>query len=130
MSFLDRFFGPSYEKELQALQPIVDTINNLESQYESIDDADLVTTVQALKSKHTQGATLDSILPEMAALTREASKRTLGLRHYDVQLLGGILLHQGKITEMRTGEGKNPGRDHPSGSERPYRRRCARGDCQ
>jgi len=58
MSFLDRFFGPSYEKELQALQPIVDTINNLESQYESIDDADLVTTVQALKSKHTQGATL------------------------------------------------------------------------
>jgi len=106
MSFLDRFFGPSYEKELQALQPIVDTINNLESQYESIDDADLVTTVQALKSKHTQGATLDSILPEMAALTREASKRTLGLRHYDVQLLGGILLHQGKITEMRTGEGK------------------------
>jgi preprotein translocase subunit SecA len=106
MSFLDRFFGPSYEKELQALQPIVDTINNLESQYESIDDAALVTTVQALKSKHTQGATLDSILPEIAALTREASKRTLGLRHYDVQLLGGILLHQGKITEMRTGEGK------------------------
>jgi len=106
MSFLDRFFGPSYEKELKALQPIVDAITNLESQYESIDDAALVTTVQALKSKHAQGATLDSILPEMAALTREASKRTLGLRHYDVQMLGGILLHQGKITEMRTGEGK------------------------
>jgi preprotein translocase subunit SecA len=106
MSFLDRFFGPSYEKELKALQPLVDTINNLESQYESVDDEALVVAVAALKSKHTEGATLDSLLPEMAALTREASKRTLGLRHYDVQLLGGILLHQGRITEMRTGEGK------------------------
>ena len=106
MSFLDRFFGPSYEKELKALQPIVDTINNFESQYESIDDEALQQSVAELKSKYSQGSTLDSLLPEMAALTREASKRTLGLRHYDVQLLGGILLHQGKITEMRTGEGK------------------------
>jgi len=106
MSFLDRFFGPSYQKELQALQPLVDSINSLESQYESIDDQELIASVAALKAKHLAGTSLDELLPQMAALTREASKRTLGLRHYDVQMLGGILLHQGKITEMRTGEGK------------------------
>ena len=66
----------------------------------------MIASVAALKAKHLAGTSLDELLPQMAALTREASKRTLGLRHYDVQMLGGILLHQGKITEMRTGEGK------------------------
>ncbi len=106
MSFLDRFFGPSYEKELKALQPTVDTINSLEEQYKKLSDEELLQEVQKQKEKHLSGTSLDDILPEVAALTREASVRTLGLRHYDVQLLGGILLHQGKITEMRTGEGK------------------------
>lgn len=106
MSFLDRFFGPSYEKELLALRPLVESINNLETEYESVTDEELVSLVDGLKTRHLNGSPLDELLPQMAALTREASKRTLGLRHYDVQLLGGILLHQGKITEMRTGEGK------------------------
>jgi preprotein translocase subunit SecA len=106
MSFLDRFFGPSYEKELKALQPIVDEINSFEEQYKLLSDDDLRSEVQKQKEKHLKGTPLEDILPEVAALTREASVRTLGLRHYDVQLLGGILLHQGKITEMRTGEGK------------------------
>lgn len=106
MSFLDRFFGPSYEKELKALAPIVEDINNREEEIKKLDDAGLKSTVQGLKKKHESGESLDDLLPQLAALTREASVRTLGLRHYDVQLLGGILLHQGKITEMRTGEGK------------------------
>ncbi len=106
MSFLDRFFGPSYEKELKALQPIVDTINNLEAEYQQLTDEEITKKVATLRTQYEDNESLDDMLPEMAALTREASKRTLGLRHYDVQLLGGILLHQGKITEMRTGEGK------------------------
>ncbi len=107
MLFLDRFFGPSYTKELKALQPIVDNINNLEKEYSLLSDDELKERVQALKKKHIDDdVSLDDLLVEMSALTRESSKRTLGLRHYDVQLLGGILLHQGKITEMRTGEGK------------------------
>jgi len=106
MSFLDRFFGPSYEKALQALQPIVDEINSLEAQYKKVSDAEIKQEVQKQKEKHLSGASLDEVLPVMAALTREAAVRTLKMRHYDVQLLGGILLHQGKITEMRTGEGK------------------------
>ncbi|MFT7507689.1 MAG: preprotein translocase subunit SecA [Acidimicrobiales bacterium] len=106
MSFLDRFFGPSYEKELLALQPIVDAVNSLEAEYEKISDQELEKSTEMLRGRYKDGETLDDLLPEVAALTREASKRTLGLRHYDVQVLGGILLHQGKITEMRTGEGK------------------------
>jgi len=106
MSFLDRFFGPSYEKELKALQPIVDSINALEPEIESFTDEQLQSTANAFKKRYSEGESLDALLPEIAARTRESAKRTLGLRHYDVQLLGGILLHQGRITEMRTGEGK------------------------
>lgn len=106
MSFLDKFFGPSYAKELKQVQPIISTINALEAQYESLDDAAIVSAVAALKDRVAQGESLDSVLPEMAALTREAARRTMGLRHYDVQLVGGILLHRGRIAEMRTGEGK------------------------
>lgn len=106
MTFLDRFFGPSYEKELQALQPIVDSINNLETEVSALTDEELAATGTSFKVRVASGESLDTLLPEVAARTREASKRTLGLRHYDVQLLGAILLHKGKITEMRTGEGK------------------------
>lgn len=106
MSFLDRFFGPSYEKALKEVQPVVDRINSKEAEYEAYTAPQIIEAVDALKTKVAGGAALDDVLPEMFALVREAAKRTLGLRHYDVQLIGGMLLHQGKITEMRTGEGK------------------------
>lgn len=107
MSFLDRFFSPSYQKELTALVPVVARINALESQYVSLSDEDLKSSSLQLKSKvNGDVSKLDELLPEAFALVREASKRTLGLRHFDVQLIGGALLHRGKITEMRTGEGK------------------------
>jgi preprotein translocase subunit SecA len=106
MSFLDRFFGPSYEKELAALKPTVAAINAMEDEIAALDMDGLVSRTRALQIKVQNGATLDSVLVEAFALVRESSKRTLGLRPYDVQLIGGALLHSGKITEMRTGEGK------------------------
>lgn len=106
MSFLDRFFGPSYTKELKAIQPIVDAVAAHTDSYHDLTDDEILTKVATLKERVQGGESLDAVLPEMFSLTREASTRTLGLRHYDVQIVGGILLHQGKITEMRTGEGK------------------------
>jgi len=106
MSFLDKFFCPSYTKELKSIQPILDEVNEREHMYATCTDDDLKAHVEALKKRVSTGATLDELLPDMFAIVREVSKRTLGLRHYDVQIIGGILLHQGKITEMRTGEGK------------------------
>ncbi len=89
------------------MQPLIDEINGLEERYAGLSEAELVAAVAEQKDHHVlRGASLDTILPHVAALTREAAKRTLGLRHYDVQLVGGILLHRGRITEMRTGEGK------------------------
>ncbi len=106
MSFLDRFFGPTYEKELKEIQPIVTKINALEEEVALLSDAGLVERSIKLKAEVEKGITLDAVLPQAFALVREAAKRTLGQRHYDVQLIGGIILHHGKITEMRTGEGK------------------------
>jgi len=103
MSFLDRFFGPTYQKELKQLQPLVTKINELESAYAGVD---LVERAQALRARISELGISDEILTEAFALTREAAKQTLDMRHYDVQLIGGMLLHRGKITEMRTGEGK------------------------
>ena len=106
MSFLDRFFGPSYEKELKAIRPIVDEINNKESTYSSLTNEDLVEKTKELKTLIANGSSLDDILVDAFALVREGAKRTLNIRHYDVQMIGGVILHRGKITEMRTGEGK------------------------
>ena len=106
MSFLDRFFGPSYEKALKEIQPIIHTINAKADEIAKLTDTDIISAVATLKARVAEGESLDAVLPEMFALTREVSSRTLNLRHYDVQLIGGVLLHQGKITEMRTGEGK------------------------
>ncbi len=106
MAFLDRFFGPTYKKTLKQVRPLVDKINQLESDLADISGDELKQKVSALRRRVDKGESLDDVLPEAFALVREASKRTLGLRHYDVQLIGGILLHKGKITEMRTGEGK------------------------
>jgi len=106
MSFLDRFFGPTYEKELKAVRPLIAQINDLESKYETVDAEGIVSLSSALRLRAESGESLDALLPEAFALVREAAKRTLGQRHYDVQLIGGAILHRGKIAEMRTGEGK------------------------
>ncbi len=106
MSFLDRFFGASYEKELKAVRPLVGRINALESSVSGLTDEQLRARTDEFRARLADGASLDDLLPEAFATVREASKRVSGQRHYDVQLIGGALLHHGKITEMRTGEGK------------------------
>ena len=106
MSFLDRFFGPSYEKELKALQPLVNAVNEREAALIDLSEDNFREHTAALREQVAAGATLDDVLVEAFALAREASRQTTGLRPYDVQLIGGILLHRGRIAEMRTGEGK------------------------
>lgn len=106
MSFLDKFFGPTYTKELKEIQPLITTINSLEAEKELLTDEQLLHALIPLKAQVTDAESLNTILPEVFALVREAAKRTMEMRHYDVQLIGGIILHKGKITEMRTGEGK------------------------
>jgi preprotein translocase subunit SecA len=106
MSFLDRFFGPTYEKELKEINPIVGEINSCEAELTPCTDEELRARTTILKEEIQKGASLDFVLPRAFALVREAGKRTLGQRHYDEQLIGGIILHRGRITEMRIGEGK------------------------
>jgi preprotein translocase subunit SecA len=96
----------SNEKELKRLEPIVDQINSLEPDFQKLSDAELRAKTDELKSRLANNETLDDILPEAFAAVREASRRTIGERHFDVQLMGGMVLHQGKIAEMKTGEGK------------------------
>ena len=106
MSILDRFFGQSYERELRGLRPLVEEINTLEEGVAACSPEELKAKTLEYKERLEKGETLDNILPDAYATVREAAKRTLGLRPYDVQLIGGVMLHRGKITEMRTGEGK------------------------
>lgn len=94
------------EKEVKRVMPIVKKINELEPDMEKLSDSELRGKTDELKKKLQEGKTLDDILPEAFAVVREASKRVLGMRHFDVQLIGGIILHQGRIAEMKTGEGK------------------------
>ncbi len=96
----------SNEKELKRLEPIVDQINSLEPDFQKLSDAELRAKTDEFKARLKNGETLDDILPEAFAAVREASRRTIGERHFDVQLMGGMVLHQGKIAEMKTGEGK------------------------
>jgi preprotein translocase subunit SecA len=103
---LTRIFGSRNERLIRQLNKTVVKINQLEPMFQSLSDIDLRTKSDELKQQLAQGKTLDQILPEAFAAVREAARRTLGLRHYDVQLIGGMVLHQGKIAEMRTGEGK------------------------
>ena len=106
MSFLSKIFGDANESFIKSLQPIVDHINELENEFKEFSDADLKNKTTEFKKRLLDGESLDDILPEAFAAVREASRRTIGQRHFDVQLMGGIVLHQGKIAEMRTGEGK------------------------
>ena len=104
--FLSRLIGDSNQREISKLKPIVQKISDLESTFSSRSDDDLRATTEELRARLEDGATLDDLLPEAFAAVREAARRTIKQRHYDVQLMGGIVLHQGKIAEMRTGEGK------------------------
>ncbi|HZH43443.1 MAG TPA: preprotein translocase subunit SecA [Lysobacter sp.] len=105
-SLLTRVFGSRNERLLRQLQRTVDKINALEPQMEKLSDAELQAKTPEFKQRIASGESLDKLLPEAFAVCREASRRVLGMRHYDVQLIGGMVLHLGKIAEMRTGEGK------------------------
>src|SRR3989339_755289 len=106
LQWIAKLIGSSDEKKINELLPIVEKINSLEPELKKLSDEELRGKTAEFRKLLAEGKTLDEILPEAFAAVREASVRTIGLRHFDVQLLGGIVLHQGKIAEMRTGEGK------------------------
>ena len=103
---INKIFGTKSERDLKKIQHYVDKANALAAQMEALSDDQLKAKTQEFRKRLAEGETLDDILAEAFATVREAAKRVIGLRPYDVQLLGGIVLHQGKIAEMRTGEGK------------------------
>ena len=105
MSLFQKIFG-SNEKQIKKLQPLVDEINALGDEMKKLSDEDIKEKTKEYQKRIKDGETVDDLLPEAFALTREAADRAMGERHYDVQLMGGIVLHQGKIAEMKTGEGK------------------------
>ena len=106
MSFLKKLFGDYSSKEIKRIKPTVQKILALEEEYASLSDAELRAKTDEFKERLSKGETLDDILPEAFATCREASWRVLGMKHFPVQLEGGIVLHQGRIAEMKTGEGK------------------------
>ena len=106
MSLFTKVFGDPNERELKRIRPIVTQINNLEDEMQALSDEELRGMTTEFKEELANGATLEDILPEAFAVVREASRRVLGMRPYDEQLIGGVVLHEGKIAEMRTGEGK------------------------
>jgi len=106
LNLITKFIKSSNQKELDRISKIVKTINSLEDEFIKLDDLDFPKKTQEYKDQIKQGKKLDELLPEAFALVREASKRTRNERHFDVQIIGGVVLHQGKIAEMRTGEGK------------------------
>ncbi|MCX7772858.1 MAG: preprotein translocase subunit SecA [Clostridia bacterium] len=106
MNILEKIFGSYSEKELKRIRPIVDKIESLEPEMKKLSDTELKGKTQEFKDRLKNGETLDDILPEAFAVVREASVRVIGERHFKVQLIGGIILHQGRIAEMKTGEGK------------------------
>ena len=106
LNLITKFIKSSNQKELDRIDKIVKTINSLEDEFKKLDDLDFPKKTQEYKEQIKQGKTLDELLPKAFALVREASKRTRNERHFDVQIIGGVVLHEGKIAEMRTGEGK------------------------
>ena len=104
--FLTKVFGSKYERDVKKMQPLVDRINQLEPETAALSRQSLQAKTPAFKEQIKQGRPLDDLLPEAFAVCREAAKRVLGMRHYDVQLIGGMVLHHGQIAEMKTGEGK------------------------
>ena len=106
MGLIDKMFGTHSERELKRIYPLVDKIEALQPQMQALSDDELRARTQWLKDRLAQGETLDDILVDAYATVREGAKRAIGLEHFRVQLIGGIILHQGRIAEMRTGEGK------------------------
>ena len=106
MGLFTKVFGTYSQRELKSIYPIVDKIVALEDEYKALTDAQLQAKTPEFKARLQNGETLDDILPEAFAAVREAADRVLGMRPYPVQLVGGIVLHQGRIAEMKTGEGK------------------------
>ena len=101
-----RFFGSANDRQIKKYKPTIDIINKLEKNFESLSDNDLKLKTVEFKKRLSDKETIISVLPEAFAVVREAAKRTLNQRHFDVQLMGGLVLHEGKIAEMKTGEGK------------------------
>ena len=127
MGLITKLFGTRSEREVKKIEPIIAKIEALAPQYQAMSDTELKAVTPQLKQRLADGQTLDDILPDAFAAVREAADRVLGMRPYRVQLIGGIVLHQGRIAEMKTGEGKTLG-GRPAGiSERagrqgrPYR---------
>ncbi|GIP19124.1 protein translocase subunit SecA 1 [Paenibacillus montaniterrae] len=106
LGLVKKIFGDYNEKEIKRLTKVVEQINAMESQYQALSDEQLRAKTEEFKARVAKGESLDDLLPEAFATAREASKRVLNMRHFDVQLLGGMVLHEGKIAEMKTGEGK------------------------
>ena len=106
MGFLDKIFGTHSDHELKRIRPIADKVDALEEEYKKLTDAQLRGKTDEFRKRYQEGETLDDLLPEAFATMREAAWRVLGMRHYRVQVIGGIVLHQGRIAEMKTGEGK------------------------
>jgi len=105
-SLIKKFIGSKNEREIKKMRPTVEKINALEASISSLSDGQLTNKTGEFKERYAKGESLDSMLPEAFAVCREASKRVLGMRHFDVQMIGGMVLHSGKIAEMKTGEGK------------------------
>src|SRR5689334_21791096 len=105
-TFLKKFTGSSNEREVKKIQPLVQKINELEPKVSSLTDEQLQSKTAEFKQRSENGETLEEILPDAFAVVRESGKRVLNMRHFDVQLTGGVVLHQGRISEMKTGEGK------------------------
>ena len=106
MGLVQKLFGSYSEKELKRIQPILKSVLALEEKYAALSEQELKAVTPALKERLAKGETTEDILPEAFAACREAAWRVLGMKHFPVQIIGGIVLHQGRIAEMRTGEGK------------------------
>ncbi|MBU5441017.1 preprotein translocase subunit SecA [Paenibacillus sp. MSJ-34] len=106
LGIVKKIFGDANEREVKRLMKTVDQINDMEPTFQALSDEQLKAKTEEFRARLDKGETLDDLLPEAFAVVREASKRTLGMRHFDVQLIGGMVLHEGKIAEMKTGEGK------------------------
>ncbi len=106
MKFFTKIFGSNNDRMIKRLQPIIEKINSLEPGMQELTQDQMLQKTRDFKARVREGESLDDLLPEAFALVREASVRSLGMRHFDVQLIGGIALHKGMIAEMKTGEGK------------------------
>src|SRR6185295_5921680 len=105
-AILKKFLGTKHDREVKRMRPMVAAVGELEDKMRKLSDADLAGRTAQFKEKLDNGATVDDLLVPAFAVCREAARRVLGMRHYDVQLIGGMVLHSGKIAEMKTGEGK------------------------